>query len=88
MKHRLQYLLLAVTVIVGFTGCGSKQQNTGALIQTAQAKMAQVTSLQAKMDMNVDMTMGTEKVSTSTTADITAFVKPLKMKLEVSPRKL
>ncbi len=86
MKHRLQYFLLAVTVLVGFTGCGSKQQDTGALIETAQAKMAEVTSLQAKMNMNVNMTMGTEKVSTATTADITAFVKPLKMKLEVSSK--
>lgn len=84
MKHRLQYFLFALALLLSLSGCSSKQQNTGALIETAQAKMSQITSLQAKMNMNVNMTMGTEKAATSTTADISAFIKPLKMKVEAA----
>ena len=84
MKHRLQYFLFAFTLLLSLSGCSSKQQNTGALIETAQTKMSQITSLQAKMSMDVNMTMGTEKVATTTTADITAFIKPLKMKVEAA----
>ncbi|WP_312071886.1 DUF6612 family protein [Anaerotignum propionicum] len=86
MKHRLQYFLFALTLLVAITGCSSKQQNTGTLIETAQTNMSQITSLQAKMNMVVNMTMGTEKVATATTADITAFIKPLKMKIEIASR--
>lgn len=86
MKHRLQYFLFAFTLLVAITGCSSKQQNTGTLIETAQTNMSQITSLQAKMNMVVNMTMGTEKVATATTADITAFIKPLKMKIEIASR--
>ncbi|KAF5075835.1 hypothetical protein [Anaerotignum sp.] len=84
MKHRLQYFLFALSLLLALSGCGSKQQNTGTLIETAQTKMSQITSLQAKMNMDVNMTMGTEKVATATTADITAFIKPLKMKVEAA----
>lgn len=86
MKHRLQYFLFALTLLVAITGCSSKQQNTETLIETAQTNMSQITSLQAKMNMVVNMTMGTEKVATATTADITAFIKPLKMKIEIASR--
>jgi hypothetical protein len=86
MKHRLQYFLFAFTLLVAITGCSSKQQNTGTLIETAQTNMSQITSLQAKMNMVVNMTMGTEKVATATTADITAFINPLKMKIEIASR--
>ncbi|HBF66219.1 MAG TPA: hypothetical protein DDW34_11340 [Clostridium sp.] len=86
MKHRLQYFLFALTLLVAITGCSSKQQNTGTLIETAQTNMSQITSLQAKMNMVVNMTMGTEKVATATTADITAFINPLKMKIEIASR--
>ncbi|MEA5057520.1 MAG: hypothetical protein VB047_08170 [Anaerotignum propionicum] len=86
MKHRLQYFLFALTLLVAITGCSSKQQNTETLIETAQTNMSQITSLQAKMNMVVNMIMGTEKVATATTADITAFIKPLKMKIEIASR--
>lgn len=84
MKLKFGYFLLIMTAIMAFTGCTSKEQNVAALIQTSQKKMGGITSLQAKMNMNVAMTMDSEEVATVTTADISAFMDPMKMKLEVS----
>ncbi|NCC16675.1 MAG: hypothetical protein EOM28_10050 [Clostridia bacterium] len=84
MKLKLGYFVLIMTAIIAFTGCTGKEENATALIQTAQEKMGEITSLQAKMNMNVKMNMDSEEIATVTTADISAFREPMKMKLAVS----
>lgn len=84
MKQRLQYFFLAITAIFIFSGCSAKERDAAPLIENAQQKMAEVTSLQAKMNLNVKMNIDSEELSTVTTADISTFMQPLKMKLDVS----
>ncbi|WMI80480.1 DUF6612 family protein [Anaerotignum sp. MB30-C6] len=84
MKIRLSYLALMIMAVMAFTGCTNGEKSASELVESARVKMGEVTSLQAKMDMNVKMKLSEEEVTTVTTADITAFVKPLKMKLDVS----
>ncbi|WP_304509129.1 DUF6612 family protein [Anaerotignum sp.] len=84
MKQRIRYFLLTITAILIFSGCSTKENDAATLIENARQKMAEVTSLQAKMNMNVKMNLDSEEISTIATADISTFVQPLKMKLDVS----
>lgn len=84
MKQRHRYFLLIITAILIFCGCSAKENDAAALIKNAQQKMAEVTSLQAKMNMSVQMNIDSEEFSSVTTADIATFVQPLKIKLDVS----
>lgn len=84
MKQKLRYFCMAMIAVMAFAGCSNKDSDTAELLEKAQQKMTEITSLQATMTMNVKMTMGSEEISTVTSADIAAFVEPLKMKLDVS----
>ncbi|MDD4844290.1 MAG: hypothetical protein PHU31_08155 [Anaerotignum sp.] len=84
MKQRLLSFLMALIAVIAFAGCSSNEKDAATVLEEAQQKMTEVTSLQATMDMNVKMAMGTEEISTITTADITTFREPLKMKLDVA----
>ena len=84
MKQKFKYFMLVIFAMMVFSGCGSSEKSATELIEKAQEEMTEITSFQAEVDMNVKMQMGEEEIATVTTADITAFVKPLKMKLDVS----
>lgn len=84
MRLRLGFLVLGITTMMAFTGCSGNEQGAEELIEKAQDKMSDITSVQTEMDMFVNMKLDDEEISTITTAHLLTILNPLKMKIEVS----
>lgn len=84
MKLRSYYLVVTLIVVVALSGCSSSNKATSQLLSHAHLAMERITSIQASMDMNVKMKLANEEIHSVTQANVTAFVNPTKMKVDVT----
>ncbi|MCQ4727159.1 hypothetical protein NE664_10945 [Anaerotignum faecicola] len=96
MKFKKTLGILAVSAIMAFSAFGCTGSDTSAAggnaegmtaedrVKAANEKMAEVTSMDSNMKMEMDMSAGEQAVSTVTDMDITYFMDPLKMKINMT----
>lgn len=83
----MKKVLAAVAAIVMLsTGCGQKTDTAEieALLTQAKTTMATVESMEADMEMEMDMSLGEEVMETTTVAHIRSQQNPLKIAMEMS----
>lgn len=83
MKPMNRVLLLWVVLAVMLTGCGGGNKAAQMMKKSAET-MASVTSLEAEMKIETSLSMNGETIATVTQGEISTFVKPMKLKAEVS----
>ena len=96
MKFKKTLGILAVSAIMASSAFGCTGSDTSAAggnaegmtaedrVKAANEKMAEVTSMDSNMKMEMDMSAGEQAVSTVTDMDITYFMDPLKMKINMT----
>lgn len=87
LKHgkRIMALVLALVMSFALTACG--EENAADIAQKVETKLNTITSMEAKMDMQLDLTIAaegqTQSMNTSTVANITSFNDPIQMKMDM-----
>lgn len=85
MKKRIFALALTMAMAVAAVGCGAKEStDVEALLQTANDTMAQVNSMSAQMEMQMDMTYEEESARTVVKSDMDVVLDPFKTKMTIS----
>lgn len=89
-KKAIGYIL-AITMAVSMTACNSSttEGETAALtpeeiIQSAETKMQEVTSVESEMNMEIAMSMTGQNFNVKTNSIMSAFTEPLKIKMDTT----
>lgn len=84
MRWKHTCFALAMAGVAALTGCGMQEKDAMEAVEKAQTAMEKIESLEGEMEMNVEIKASEEEYAIVTTADITAFMNPLYMKVDVS----
>lgn len=85
MKKRIFAFALTVAMAVTAAGCGAKEStDIEALLKTANDTMAQVNSMTAQMDMQMDMSYEEESVRTLIQSNMDVVLEPFATKMTIS----
>lgn len=85
MKKRIFAFALTVAMAVTAAGCGAKEStDIEALLKTANDTMAQVNSMTAQMEMQMDMAYEEESVRTMVKSDMDVVLEPFATKMTIS----
>lgn len=85
MKKRIFALALTMAMAVTAAGCGAKETtDVEALIQAANETMAQVNSMTAQMELQMDMAYDGETVQTLIKSDMDVVLEPFKTDMTIS----
>lgn len=83
-------MILAFSVVAcgggggGETPAAKDGQTPEEIIEAAQAKMREITSVESEMAMDMGMSMGEESVNIKTSADMVTFTDPMKLKMTMT----
>lgn len=84
LKKRFFATLVALTFVLSGCGGGSTGgDDAAALLEKSSAAMAEVTSMNSKIDMDFVMESGDQEVSLLTTIDAVTFLEPMKMQMSM-----
>lgn len=81
ISKKLIAIGMALTLITGLTACGGGGSND--VMKDAEKAIENVKSLSYDMDMDMNMTIGDQKMETSTTGKIDCISDPLTMKMDM-----
>ena len=85
MKKRIFALAMALAMAATAAGCGAKQStDVEALLQKANDTMAQVTSMSAQMEVQMDMAFEEESMKSVVKSDMDLKLDPFKTNMTVS----
>lgn len=82
-------IVLAMIMVFSVAACGGGGETPAAkdgqtpeeIIEQAQSKMRELTSVESEMSMDMGMSMGEESVNIKTKADMVTFTDPMKLKM-------
>ncbi len=83
-KKLLAVLAAAVMLMTGCATTVLSEEETQELLTLSQKNMAALESMEARMTMEMDMSMGEETAETTTTAKILTQKNPLRMQMDIS----
>ena len=85
MKKRIFALAMALAMAATAAGCGAKQStDVEALLQKANDTMAQVTSMSAQMEVQMDMAYEEESMKSVVKSDMDLIMDPFKTNMTIS----
>lgn len=85
MKNRIFALAMALAMAATAAGCGAKQStDVEALLQKANDTMAQVTSMSAQMEVQMDMAYEEESMKSVVKSDMDLIMDPFKTNMTIS----
>ena len=85
MKKRIFALAMALAMAATAAGCGAKQStDVEALLQKANDTMAQVTSMSAQMEVQMDMAFEEESMKSVVKSDMDLKLDPFKTNMTIS----